>query len=50
MRDFKVVTLIPLCYLAFAVNVGLFNMKFSGFFGLYKDHQTDAPSLLFSSM
>lgn len=30
--------------------MGFFNMKLSGFFGLYKDHQTDAPSLLFSSI
>ena len=43
-------TLVPLLYVALAVYVGLFNLKLSGFYGLYKDHQTDAPSLLFTSM
>lgn len=36
--------------MAFAVFVGLFNLKLAGFYGLYKHHQTDGPSLMFSSL
>ena len=46
----QIFTLIPLLYISFAVFVGLFNLKLSGFFGLYKHHQTDGPSLMFSSL
>ena len=42
--------MIPLLYLCFAVFVGLFNIRLAGFFGLYKHHQTDGPSLMFSSL
>lgn len=37
-------------FIAVAVYVGLFNIKLSGFYGLYNHHQTDAPSLLFFSL
>ncbi|CAD8048081.1 unnamed protein product [Paramecium sonneborni] len=41
---------IPLLYIAFCVYYGLFRIRIQGFYGLYGDHQTDAPSLMFATI
>ena len=42
--------LIPLIYLVYATNYGLFQLKVSNIYALHKNHHTDPPCLLFSSM
>ena len=42
--------LLVLGYMAFCVYYALFNLKFSNFYGLYWNHQTDAASLIFFAM
>ena len=37
-------------YMAFCVYYALFKLKFSSFYGLYWNHQTDAASLIFFAM
>ncbi|CAD8191948.1 unnamed protein product [Paramecium octaurelia] len=41
---------VPLFYIAFCVYYGMFRIKIAGCYGLYDDHQTDAPSLLFATI
>ncbi|EGR30759.1 lmbr1-like conserved region family protein, putative [Ichthyophthirius multifiliis] len=47
---FDILVLIPLIYISICVYYGLFKVKIFGLFGLYKYHQTDAPSLMFYSI
>ncbi|KAL4503388.1 hypothetical protein ABPG72_000994 [Tetrahymena utriculariae] len=42
--------LIPLLYITFCVYSSMFQVKLANLFGLYKYHQTDAPSLMFFSI
>ena len=42
--------LTPLSYIAVCVYFGLFSMRLAGFYGLYSNHQTDAPSLIFLAL
>ncbi|EGR27402.1 LMBR1-like conserved region family protein, putative [Ichthyophthirius multifiliis] len=44
----QIITLIPLLYMIFNAYYGYFRLKISGIYGLYSNHQTDAPSLLFT--
>jgi len=46
----QVLCLIPLFYISLCVYSALFNMKFAGRYGLYKNNHTDAASLIFSSV
>ncbi|CAD8081364.1 unnamed protein product [Paramecium primaurelia] len=39
-----------LFYISFCVYYGMFRIKIAGCYGLYDDHQTDASSLLFSTI
>lgn len=38
------------CYAIFSVHFAVFRFKFSGFYNLYYNHQTDTASLLYSGM
>lgn len=42
--------LVPLVYLVYATNYGLFQLKVSNIYALHKNHHTDPPCLLFSGM
>ena len=42
--------LVPLIYLVYATNYGLFQLKVSNIYALHKNHHTDPPCLLFSGM
>lgn len=42
--------LTPLSYIAVCIYFGLFSMRLAGFYGLYSNHQTDAPSLIFLAL
>lgn len=44
-----VLTVFPLMFLFFACLFGMFNLKISGVFGMYKNNHTDATSLLLMS-
>lgn len=52
-RQFNAIQFISfaiLSYLSIAVNQGLFKLKLADLYALYKNQQTDAPSLLFASI
>ena len=44
------ISLTILCYAIFSVHFAVFRFKFSGFYNLYYNHQTDTSSLLYSGM
>ena len=44
-----ILTVLPLAFLFYACLYGMFNLKISGLFGMYKNKQTDSTSLLFMS-
>ena len=44
------ISLTIFCYAIFTVHFAVFRFKFSGFYNLYYDHQTDTASLLYSGM
>jgi LMBR1-like membrane protein len=46
----NLICLIPLIYLVYATNYGLFQLKISNIYALHKNHMTDPPCLLFSGM
>jgi hypothetical protein len=46
----QLICLIPLVYLVYATNYGLFQLKVSNIYALHKNHHTDPPCLLFSGM
>lgn len=50
MSTTQIACLIPLLYLVYATNYGLFQLKISNIYGLHKNQHTDPPCLLFSSM
>ena len=45
-----IILLSLMAYMAFCVYTALFKLKFSNFYGLYWNKQTDAASLIFFSM
>lgn len=44
------ISLAIFCYAIFCVHLAMFRIKFSGFYNLYYEHQTDTVSLLYSGM
>lgn len=46
---FHLLTVIPLIFLFISCLFGLFNLKLSGIYGMYKNNHTDSVSLLFIS-
>ncbi len=47
---FNIVNLLPLLYLVYATNYGLFQLKVSNIYALHRNHHTDPSCLLFSGM
>lgn len=47
---YQIACLIPLMYLVYATNYGLFEMKVTNGYALHRNHRTDPSCLLFSSM
>lgn len=41
--------MIPLCYIIFCTYFGLFNLKLSGWYGLYPNNHTDSSNLVWSA-